>query len=380
MQLARQLSASRPSCRRCWRVEALEVPRQSRQRHRLAALRRPSKPRRRCTKAVRAPSLPRRQLVITQAMQGSGHDRRALEGAGQDKAVEPGPQGMDQVALLVATVNLVTTPRPVGGGWRRELRASRWSSGHHHQRVGEAPTPILTRSTGVGGAVRDRGLDAAARARAPGAGRDPPAPGGGLCRSASGGLQRSAAGTTSAVAVADADERGPGPSLATKAAVPPPPWPAKCWPAHAQPPPRVEPCHRKSSSSPVRPIGQSPAARAGGPGYYCVGQPAAEPLASFVARWSIRTAAFSAWPWPWTRSATAPPLVLQQLNRLRAEGAGALACSPDASTGTLVAAFFRRAGAPPVVTERAAGNRLALVQTIELEQLLAELRASSPTS
>lgn len=112
-------------------------------------------------------------------------------------------------------------------------------------------------------------------------------------------------------------------------------------------------------------------------GYYCVDNLPPELLASFVAlehsHRSQRVAVAMD-----VRSATALPLVPQQLNRLRAEGVQVRSLFLDASTGTLVRRFSETRRRHPLSQHELPETRLALVQTIELErQLLAELREQS---
>ncbi|MBP7328319.1 MAG: RNase adapter RapZ [Alicycliphilus sp.] len=112
-------------------------------------------------------------------------------------------------------------------------------------------------------------------------------------------------------------------------------------------------------------------------GYYCVDNLPPELLASFVAlehsHRSQRVAVAMD-----VRSATALPLVPQQLNRLRAEGVQVRSLFLDASTGTLVRRFSETRRRHPLSQNELPETRLALVQTIELErQLLAELREQS---
>ena len=112
-------------------------------------------------------------------------------------------------------------------------------------------------------------------------------------------------------------------------------------------------------------------------GYYCVDNLPPELLASFVAlehsHRSQRVAVAMD-----VRSATALPLVPQQLNRLREEGVQVRSLFLDASTGTLVRRFSETRRRHPLSQHELPETRLALVQTIELErQLLAELREQS---
>mgnify|MGYP001202143658 FL=1 len=112
-------------------------------------------------------------------------------------------------------------------------------------------------------------------------------------------------------------------------------------------------------------------------GYYCVDNLPPELLASFVAlehsHRSQRVAVAMD-----ERSATALPLVPQQLNRLRETGVQVRSLFLDASTGTLVRRFSETRRRHPLSQHELPETRLALVQTIELErQLLAELREQS---
>ena len=112
-------------------------------------------------------------------------------------------------------------------------------------------------------------------------------------------------------------------------------------------------------------------------GYYCVDNLPPELLASFVAlehsHRSQRVAVAMD-----VRSATALPLVPQQLNRLRETGVQVRSLFLDASTGTLVRRFSETRRRHPLSQNELPETRLALVQTIELErQLLAELREQS---
>ncbi|MBS0509278.1 MAG: RNase adapter RapZ [Proteobacteria bacterium] len=112
-------------------------------------------------------------------------------------------------------------------------------------------------------------------------------------------------------------------------------------------------------------------------GYYCVDNLPPELLASFVAlehsHRSQRVAVAMD-----VRSATALPLVPQQLERLRAEGVQVRSLFLDASTGTLVRRFSETRRRHPLSQNELLETRRALVQTIELErQLLAELREQS---
>ena len=109
-------------------------------------------------------------------------------------------------------------------------------------------------------------------------------------------------------------------------------------------------------------------------GYYCVDNLPPELLASFVAlehsHRSQRVAVAMD-----VRSATALPLVPQQLNRLRETGVQVRSLFLDASTGTLVRRFSETRRRHPLTRDHAQSERKALVQTIELErELLAGLR------
>ncbi len=112
-------------------------------------------------------------------------------------------------------------------------------------------------------------------------------------------------------------------------------------------------------------------------GYYCVDNLPPELLASFVAlehsHHSQRVAVAMD-----VRSATALPLVPQQLQRLREAGVQVRSLFLDASTGTLVRRFSETRRRHPLSQNEQPETRLALVQTIELErQLLLELREQS---
>ncbi len=128
-----------------------------------------------------------------------------------DKAAEPGPQGMDQVAFLVAS-HPGMTPRPVGkvasGG---ELSRIALAISVTTSELGEAPTLIFDEvDSGVGGAVAEtvgRLMQQLGRARQVLAVTHLPQVAACADQHLVVSKQRSAAGTTSAVAVADADER-----------------------------------------------------------------------------------------------------------------------------------------------------------------------------
>lgn len=112
-------------------------------------------------------------------------------------------------------------------------------------------------------------------------------------------------------------------------------------------------------------------------GYYCVDNLPPELLASFVAlehaNHDHRVAVAMD-----VRSATALPLVPQQLERLREQGVQVRSLFLDASTGTLVRRFSETRRRHPLSQDELIKSRRALVQTIELErELLADLRAQS---
>ena len=112
-------------------------------------------------------------------------------------------------------------------------------------------------------------------------------------------------------------------------------------------------------------------------GYYCVDNLPPELLASFVALEHTHRSQRVAVAMD-VRSATALPLVPQQLNRLRETGVQVRSLFLDASTGTLVRRFSETRRRHPLSQHELPETRLALVQTIELErQLLAELREQS---
>ena len=158
----------------------------------------------------RAKAAPQLAQAITQAMQGLGMNGGRFE-VQVDKAAEPGPQGMDQVAFLVAS-HPGMTPRPVGkvasGG---ELSCIALAISVTTSELGEAPTLIFDEvDSGVGGAVAEtvgRLMQQLGRARQVLAVTHLPQVAACADQHLVVSKQRSAAGTTSAVAVADADER-----------------------------------------------------------------------------------------------------------------------------------------------------------------------------
>jgi len=112
-------------------------------------------------------------------------------------------------------------------------------------------------------------------------------------------------------------------------------------------------------------------------GYYCVDNLPPELLASFVAlehehhgnRLAIAMD---------VRSATALPLVPQQLERMRAQGVHVQSLFLDATTDTLVRRFSETRRRHPLSKDELREGQRALLQTIELErELLAELREQS---
>lgn len=112
-------------------------------------------------------------------------------------------------------------------------------------------------------------------------------------------------------------------------------------------------------------------------GFYCVDNLPPELLASFVALEHAHHGHRVAVAMD-VRSATALPLVPQQLDRLREQGVQVRSLFLDASTGTLVRRFSETRRRHPLSQHELPETRLALVQTIELErQLLAELREQS---
>ncbi|WP_367065947.1 RNase adapter RapZ [Oryzisolibacter sp. LB2S] len=112
-------------------------------------------------------------------------------------------------------------------------------------------------------------------------------------------------------------------------------------------------------------------------GYYCVDNLPPELLTSFVALEHAHHGQRVAVAMD-VRSATALPLVPQQLQRLREQGVIVRSLFLDASTGTLVRRFSETRRRHPLSRDELLEGRRALVQTIELErELLAELRAQS---
>ena len=103
----------------------------------------------------RAKAAPQLAQAITEAMQGLGMTGGRFEVA-VDKAAEPGPQGVDQVAFLVGS-HPGMTPRPIGkvasGG---ELSRIALAISVTTSALGEAPTLIFDEvDSGVGGAVAE---------------------------------------------------------------------------------------------------------------------------------------------------------------------------------------------------------------------------------
>ena len=112
-------------------------------------------------------------------------------------------------------------------------------------------------------------------------------------------------------------------------------------------------------------------------GYYCVDNLPPELLSSFVALEHAHHGHRVAVAMD-VRSATALPLVPQQLDRLREQGVQVRSLFLDATTGTLVRRFSETRRRHPLSQDELIEGRRALVQTIELErELLAELRAQS---
>lgn len=112
-------------------------------------------------------------------------------------------------------------------------------------------------------------------------------------------------------------------------------------------------------------------------GYYCVDNLPPELLAAFVAlehqHHGNRVAIAMD-----VRSATALPLVPQQLQRLRAEGVTVHSLFLDATTDTLVRRFSETRRRHPLSRDDQQGAPRALLETIELErELLADLREQS---
>jgi len=158
----------------------------------------------------RAKAAPQLAQAITQAMQGLGMTGGRFE-VQVDKAAEPGPQGMDQVAFLVAS-HPGMTPRPVGkvasGG---ELSRIALAISVTTSELGEAPTLIFDEvDSGVGGAVAEtvgRLMQQLGRARQVLAVTHLPQVAACADQHLVVSKLRSAQGTTSAVAVAAGEER-----------------------------------------------------------------------------------------------------------------------------------------------------------------------------
>jgi len=158
----------------------------------------------------RAKAAPQLAQAITQAMQGLGMTGGRFE-VQVDKAAEPGPQGMDQVAFLVAG-HPGMTPRPVGkvasGG---ELSRIALAISVTTSELGEAPTLIFDEvDSGVGGAVAEtvgRLMQQLGRARQVLAVTHLPQVAACADQHLVVSKLRSAQGTTSAVAVAAGEER-----------------------------------------------------------------------------------------------------------------------------------------------------------------------------
>ena len=112
-------------------------------------------------------------------------------------------------------------------------------------------------------------------------------------------------------------------------------------------------------------------------GYYCVDNLPPELLLSF-AQLEHRQHANRVALAIDVRSATALPLVPQQLEQLRASGVKVQALFLDAGTETLVRRFSETRRRHPLSKEELQDGRQALVQSIRLErELLAELREQS---
>lgn len=158
----------------------------------------------------RAKAAPQLAQAITQAMQGLGMTGGRFE-VQVDKAAEPGPQGLDQVAFLVAS-HPGMTPRPVGkvasGG---ELSRIALAISVTTSELGEAPTLIFDEvDSGVGGAVAEtvgRLMQQLGRARQVLAVTHLPQVAACADQHLVVSKQRGAEGTTSAVAAAGAEER-----------------------------------------------------------------------------------------------------------------------------------------------------------------------------
>ena len=112
-------------------------------------------------------------------------------------------------------------------------------------------------------------------------------------------------------------------------------------------------------------------------GYYCVDNLPPELLASFMALEHTHHGNRLAIAMD-VRSATALPLVPQQLERLREQGVQVRSLFLDASTDTLVRRFSETRRRHPLSKDELREGQRALVQTIELErELLADLREQS---
>ncbi|MCD6663813.1 MAG: RNase adapter RapZ [Comamonas sp.] len=112
-------------------------------------------------------------------------------------------------------------------------------------------------------------------------------------------------------------------------------------------------------------------------GYYCVDNLPPELLVSFAQLEHGQHANRVALAID-VRSATALPLVPQQLDQLRASGVKVQVLFLDARTETLVRRFSETRRRHPLSTEELRDGRQALVQSIQLErELLAELREQS---
>ncbi|GKT20413.1 RNase adapter RapZ [Acidovorax sp. SUPP3334] len=112
-------------------------------------------------------------------------------------------------------------------------------------------------------------------------------------------------------------------------------------------------------------------------GYYCVDNLPPELLAAFVALEHQHHGNRIAIAMD-VRSATALPLVPQQLQRLRSEGVVVHSLFLDATTDTLIRRFSETRRRHPLSRDEWTEGQRALLQTIELErELLAELREQS---
>ncbi|GKS83254.1 RNase adapter RapZ [Acidovorax sp. SUPP1855] len=112
-------------------------------------------------------------------------------------------------------------------------------------------------------------------------------------------------------------------------------------------------------------------------GYYCVDNLPPELLAAFVALEHQHHGNRIAIAMD-VRSATALPLVPQELKRLRGEGVVVHSLFLDATTDTLIRRFSETRRRHPLSRDEWTEGQRALLQTIELErELLAELREQS---